>query len=325
MKRFLFLLLAATVVLGGCNSSNCKKSSLRLLYWNIQNGMWDGQDDNFDRFVDWVKVQDADICVWCEAQPIYKSGTADKLDELAEWQKDEPLLEFWKELSARYGHKYLFLGGHRDNYPQVISSRYPIEGVERIIGNGADSVVSHGAGWARIKLAGKPVNIVTLHTWPKKWAMGVDESKQEESKAAHGGDYYRAMELKYICEHTILTSEDPDVEYWMMMGDFNSVSSRDNWVYRYEPDDTRFLVHDYILGKTPYHDIIADLHPGAFFTSTGGRSRIDYVYATKALQDCVKDARIVTDSYTLPIRDAQKISNFWHPSDHRPIIVDFKF
>ena len=26
----------------------------RLLYWNIQDGMWDGQPDNFNRFVELV-------------------------------------------------------------------------------------------------------------------------------------------------------------------------------------------------------------------------------------------------------------------------------
>ena len=325
MKRLLFLLLGAAVVLGGCTGAGSKKTPLRLLYWNIQNGMWDGQDDDYGRFVTWVKQQDPDVCVWCEAQPIYKNGTADKLDDLAEWRKDEPLLAFWKELAASYGHEYISLSGHRDNYPQVVTSRYPIEAVERIIGNGADSVVSHGALWARVQLADKPINIVTLHTWPLKWFMGIDYSQIEESSAAHGGDFYRALEMQYICEHTILKAEDPDNEYWMMMGDFNSISIQDNWVYEYEPDDTRFLVHDYILGKTPYHDIIAERHPGAFFTSTGGRRRIDYVYTTKALRDCVRDARILTDSYTQPVRDSLNISNFYHPSDHRPILVDYAF
>jgi hypothetical protein len=32
---------------------------------------------------------------------------------------------------------------------------------------------------------------------------------------------------------------------------------------------------------------------------------------------------VVSDSYTTPVRDPQNLSNFWHPSDHRPFIVDF--
>ena len=323
MKRLLFLLLGAAVVLGGCTGAGPRKTPLRLLYWNIQNGMWDGQDDDYGRFVTWVKQQEPDVCVWCEAQPIYKNGTADKRDDLAEWRKDEPLLAFWKELAARYGHEYISLSGHRDNYPQVITSRYPIEEVERFIGNGADSVVSHGALWARIQLSDKPVNIVTLHTWPLKWFMGIDYSQIEESSAAHGGDFYRAMEMQYICEHTIGTVPEAKDQMWMMMGDFNSRSRRDNFFYKYPDDDTRFLVQDYIHGYTPYIDVLGTLYPGEFITTTGGESRIDFIYCTKPLFDSVVEARVVSDSYTTPVRDPQNLSNFWHPSDHRPFIVDF--
>ncbi|MFR6415618.1 MAG: hypothetical protein ACLUNS_07750 [Alistipes shahii] len=103
---------------------------MRLLYWNIQNGMWSGQGDNYDKFVEWVRAYDPDVCVWCEAQSIYKTGTADKMDVA-----DRYLVGNWGELAARYGHKYWYVGGHRDNYPQVITSKYPIENVERIVGS----------------------------------------------------------------------------------------------------------------------------------------------------------------------------------------------
>lgn len=325
MKKTIILTLALLALVGCSQRSS---GDLRLVYWNIQNGMWDGQDDNYDRFVNWVSAQKPDVCVWCEAQPIYKPGTAEKLDNISEWRADSLLLSFWKETAARYGHKYIFLGGHRDNYPQVITANRPVEGVDRIIGNGADSVVSHGAGWARIEVEGQKVNIVTLHTWPQAYSMNVAGHSKEEiqaSKDAHEGDLYRAQEMQYICEHTIKTSAEPENEYWMMMGDFNSRSRVDNWVYRYEDGDPRLLVHDYILSKTPYIDIIHERYPDDFRTSTGGRARIDYVYCTNALSDKVVFAEIHTDDYTRPVRDAKKISNFYHPSDHRPIIVDFSF
>ena len=48
--RFLaFLLLACAVVIG--TTASRKVSSFRLLYWNIQNGMWDGQP-NLRRMVE---------------------------------------------------------------------------------------------------------------------------------------------------------------------------------------------------------------------------------------------------------------------------------
>lgn len=126
--RFCSVLLLAAMLAPVCvharkNPKN-PKNNMRLLYWNIQNGMWSGQGDNYDKFVEWVRAYDPDVCVWCEAQSIYKTGTADKMDAA-----DRYLVGNWGELAARYGHKYWYVGGHRDNYPQVITSKYPIENV----------------------------------------------------------------------------------------------------------------------------------------------------------------------------------------------------
>ena len=32
---------------------------------------------------------------------------------------------------------------------------------------------------------------------------------------------------------------------------------------------------------------------------------------------------VIVDDFTEPVRDPGKLSNFYHPSDHRPILVDF--
>ena len=47
-----------------CALAGTTYGSTRLLYWNIQDGMWDGQTDNFNRFVAWVQKQAPDICVF---------------------------------------------------------------------------------------------------------------------------------------------------------------------------------------------------------------------------------------------------------------------
>jgi len=290
---------------------------LRLLYWNIQNGMWADQCRNYDDFVRWVDSVSPDVCVWCEAQSIYKSGMAEPLTE-----SERYLTDGWPELASRYGHRYLYVGGHRDNYPQVITSRYPIRNMARIVGNGADSVVSHGAGWARIEVAGNVLNIVTLHTWPQAYAYRAAD--REKSRAEHGGDAYRRMEIEYVCRHTIGTDDAAAGQLWMMMGDFNSRSRKDNHVYGYPLDDSRLWVHDYVLENTPYVDAIAERHGQEFRTTTAGRSRIDFVYCTPPLYDRIVHADVVYDSYTEPVRDSLGLSNFYYPSDHRPIVVDFE-
>ena len=138
MKRLLLILagIGACLLLLGARPD---KGRLRLLYWNIQNGMWDGQTDHYARFTKWVQEQRPDICVFCEASSIFLTGTDKGMPK-----EDRYLPEHWDELARRYGHSYV--GGWRDNYPQVITSRYPIDNVKKIIGNGTDSIVTHGAG-----------------------------------------------------------------------------------------------------------------------------------------------------------------------------------
>lgn len=315
--------IAALVTVVSCGSAGKSArvtgdGSFRLLYWNIQNGMWSGQQDGHESFVRWVKEQDPDICVWCEGQANYVTNSTENLPN----DPDKYLYGFWKEMSARYGHKYVAFSGRRDRFAQVVTSKYPITTVSQLIGEEPDSVVTHGSGWFTVERGGKTINIVTLHTWPQRWAFRCND--KDASAEAREGDKYRRMEIQYICEHTIGKVADASSQYWMMMGDFNSRSRRDNFVYGYPDLDTRFLVQDYIYGYTPYIDVLGTLYPGEFITTTGGTSRIDFVYCTKPLFDSIKEARVVSDSYTTPVRDPQNLSNFWHPSDHRPFIIDFE-
>jgi endonuclease/exonuclease/phosphatase family metal-dependent hydrolase len=324
MKRILYL---TTIILllfpAGISAGNRKKTpkpNLRILYWNIQNGMWDGQTDHYARFTDWVKEQKPDICVWCEAATIYLTGTAKGMP-----REDRYLPGHWDELARRYGHKYTYIGGWRDDYPQVITSKYPIEGMAQIVGEAPDSVVSHGAGWARIRVKGETLNLVTVHPWPHSFRMGVSEAEKEADIAAHGGDRYRRTEIEYVCRHTILAQPGAEKELWLMMGDFNSRSRADNAFYGYADDDAQLLVHDYIAANTPYLDALVEKHPGEFPVTMHYTARLDYLYLTPKMLEKAEDVRVCRDYYTEPVRDPQKLSNFWRPSDHRPIIADFKF
>ena len=163
MKRLFicFLTVLLLVPIGSLHAKKKPENKLRLLYWNIQNGMWDGQRDNYDRFVDWVKTQDPDICVWCEGGSYL----------LTESTKTSPKNERyfpagWPEVAKRYGHDHVFVGGIRDPFPQVITSKYPIESMIQSTGNGADTLVYHGYGHARVKVQEKVINLVTLHLYP---------------------------------------------------------------------------------------------------------------------------------------------------------------
>ena len=292
---------------------------LKVLYWNIQNGMWADQENNYDNFVEYVKSQDPDICVWCEAESRYRTGTNVKMTEY-----DEFYLPWnWDFLARRYGHQYVLVCGKRDTFPQVITSKYPVRIVKRVNGNGDDIIVVHGAGWAQVEVGGKEINIVTLHTWPQRYAYKAEN--QAESGKKQEGDVFRAKEMKYICDQTIGTVPDAASQYWMMLGDFNAVSRADNIIYGFDEDNKAFLVHDYVSANTPYIDIVDRLHPGDFQKSTFSGRRIDFIYMTEPLFRKVRSAEIIHDGYPTACRDPRGVTKFCYPSDHYPIIVNLKF
>jgi exonuclease III len=283
----------------------------KLISWNIQNGMWSDQANNYDNFVEFLKTTDPDVCVFCEAKTTHlESG-------------QEPYLpDNWDKVAARYGHQYVYLAQDQDNSPQVITSKHPIRNMKRIAG-GQDTIVGHGAGWVQIDMDGKTYNIVCMHAMPS--AMGGSRSQRGMGFGRPGGgggsDEFRKKEVQYVCNQTILTREHPEQELWLMMGDFNSISSLDNDHYKLSADSSIYCVHDYIRNNTPYIDVIANKHPGEFIQSSQNGRRIDYIYATEPVIKQIKSAEILNSGYTEQHREQG--AQYWVPSDHRPILIEF--
>ena len=68
--------LMVAVAVGCANKSEAEDTTLRVLYWNFQNGMWSDEPNGYNNFAAWVRRYDPDVCIWCEAQTIlYTSPT----------------------------------------------------------------------------------------------------------------------------------------------------------------------------------------------------------------------------------------------------------
>lgn len=315
MKKALLFVLAA------CFLFSCGREGkeVTVLYWNIQNGMWHDQGADYDNFVAFVKETDPDICIWSEAASRYVTDTCIKM----QIPEDQYLPWNWDILAGRYGHKYVLVCGERDTFPQVITSKYPLRIVRRLTGNGEDVIIVHGAGWAKVDIWGEELNIVTLHTWPQKYAYLAGDEKADAE--ARGGDRFRAREMQYICEETIGTVPGAEEQLWLMTGDFNAISPVDNFHYGKDPGDPCFLTHLYIRGNTPYVDLVEKFHPGEFCKSTLSGRRIDMVYVTPALEKRAVSAETLYEGFAASWRDPRKIHGFCHPSDHYPVLVRFRF
>ena len=301
------------------SAADSRKGNLRLLYWNIQNGMWADQPNNYDNFVAWVKKYDPDICVWCESASIYKDRTGTSAPTA-----DRFLPNGWPGLAARYGHQHSAVGGWRDNYPQTVTSKYPVTSILKITNTDVNNKpIAHGAAIQEVNVNGRKLWFVTAHMWPQGYGYGVSSANQEASKAKHEGDYYREYEMNYIVAHTINDSKYAAQQDWFLLGDFNSRSRRDNWFYNYAADDTALLTQDVVLNKTDMVDVIAQSHPGQFITSTMGSARIDFVYASPSMYAKVVDAMVLMDKWTSSVKSTWYPS-FYDPSDHRPILIDLE-
>ncbi|MBO6169943.1 MAG: metal-dependent hydrolase [Bacteroidales bacterium] len=297
-----------------------RKGNLRLMYWNIQNGMWYDQPNNYNNFVEFVKKYDPDVCVWCEAASIYKNNTSTGAPS-----SDRYLPSNWPALAKRYGHNYAALGGWRDNYPQEITSKYPISTLLKITNTSTSGKpVAHGAAIQQVVVNGHNLRFVTCHMWPQSYGFGVSSADQAASSAAHEGDYYRQFEMQYIVDKTINNSSYASEE-WVLLGDMNSRSRQDNGTYGYAATNTAFLTQDVILNNTDMKDVIIELYPAPdnFMASTFGTSRIDYVYVSPVLMDKVVNAFILADQWNYRGDKSPYVDTFRMPSDHRPIIVDF--
>ena len=311
LKSFLLSLLLAV----------CAKPSevpVRILYWNIQNGMWADQGNHYDNFVDFVRETDPDICIWCEAKTHYRTGSGEAFPA----DSDSLYLpEHWPELAARYGHRYVFVGGERDFFPQVVTSRFPLEGVLRMTGD--DSVmVSHGAGWVTADVHGTRLNIVTVHTWPQQYGFDIPKSPsrlRKESAARHEGDSCRMREMRWVVGKTLGTDPNAERHFWILAGDMNSVSRADNAVYGLDEDSPEFLTQDFLAGLPFLRDAGQILLDTFIPTGASGR-RIDYLYCTSPVLERIRRLEVIREGY--PARQKTDIRNFWIPSDHYPMVMD---
>lgn len=297
-----------------------KKGNLRVLYWNIDYGMWADQHNNYDTFVEFVKRYDPDICVWCEAASVFKNNSS------AYVGSSRYLPNGWGELAARYGHSNTAVGGivGTTNYifPQVVTSKYPIQTIKKITSTNTSRPISRGAGMFRVTVNGKTIDIVTGHMWPFAYDYG-------QSSGSSGGAEYREFEMDYIIKQTINNSSYSSTTNWILVGDFNSPSRLDIPVIdeNGSPTAAKYKCQNVVLDKTNLQDIMSIAYRAGvdFVASTyGNTDRRDYMYVSPAMGSKVVRAFNVNDSWT-KTKSKGAVSDMNVPSDHRPMLVEFNF
>ena len=282
--------------------NNITSDEFRLICFNIQNGMWWDQANNYDNFVAWVQKYNPDIMCIQEASTIYKNGTKSSQSYAKRYlpygyQDYTPSSTLdmepkgWKELAKRWGHDYVVIGAHQDNFPVVFTSRFPIQRIAQLGG----PLLSHGG--CHVIING--IHMVGLHTWPQAYAKGDSDTNPSNRTR---GNQYRLQEVQDILSRTINSDEYYDEKNWIIMGDFNSKFN--------EPAILE-------MQNNSLTDILTYNHN--YVSRTG---RVDYIFATDNMLRSVVQSVDIQDGFARS--EQHEATGFWKYSDHYPLMVDFK-
>ena len=236
--------------------------TLRLISYNILEGMKLDQTDGKTELAAWVRSMNPDILALQEANKF----TQESLERLA----------------ASYGHPYVVTNIKKgDNYPVALTSKYPVEVIAKITEG-----VSHGAIHVRIR----GVNVVVLHLWPH--ATG--------SHGYPDGTSYRMGEITAFLDGTL--KAHPGETRWLMMGDFNSVSPLDaddlpGGVGLNYDVHNKILSSGYRDLMRAYRGYFIPSCPTAAFAG-GNDTRIDFIYGSSAMLSEMTCVKTVKDDFT---------------------------
>jgi endonuclease/exonuclease/phosphatase family metal-dependent hydrolase len=289
------ILATFALLLYTCNTQRKKEnnptsSGLRIITYNV----WYGFSEVPERksvWLAWMNEQDPDIV---------------SLQELNGYT-DQKLAE-----DARsYGHAYSAIL-KEDGFPTGITSRYPIEDIQRI-----REGFQHGLLRVRIK----GIYIYVIHLHPSNWEIRKAEIHQIL------GDIERL----------------PPESKVILAGDFNTFSSLDSSYYTHDRLETFFSARDSLydemnlnngqLDYTVIQDILnygfidteaRERDPFYIFSGSfpsriekegehGDHRRLDYIFVSKNLAKNVKNAAIIANDTTHIL------------SDHLPVFLDLQF
>lgn len=288
-----FFLLIVLVCMSACLFAGVHNGqTIRFMDYNVKNGFWEDQYNNYDRFVNWINGQAPDVLTLCEAA-MHKDQDLKRINRES---GKRYLPDHLDELAQRWGHSYVAVGPYKDNYPVAVTSRYPIDVIQKI-----DEGLCHGA--IHVKIRG--VNYIVIHTWP------LGGSKKDRNDG--GGDRERYLEMKLLFDKTINNPEFKNEKYWVLAGDLNSRSRLDDAHYKSLNLTYNYDAMDLALEVFNGNDVIWKMNDGRYISSLpSGHARIDYIYANDPLYGKIFKAEIIKDEFT-------EIA-----SDHLPVMMEFE-
>lgn len=249
------------------------QETLRVLSYNVEDGFHHGDAAHLDRFIAWVKDQNADIALYQEMNDF----TSEKLTAFAK----------------QYGHKYSVLS-KTTGYPVAITSRYPIK-VIRI----QNAPMTHSYIFAQIR----GYDIMVLHLNPhsqQKRAQEIQLVLKELATIPAGNKIILAGDFNSMNSHDGASITQQEIEH-LRQNEQKNPKLRN--LVNNEPDfsimakvEATGLVDAYRLGRGKGQPGYAVNHP-----SIG--HRIDYIWVSANLKDKVLSCSFIYDEVTARMSD----------------------
>lgn len=278
--------LKITALLGGiilCTSSVYasldEAKQLKIISYNVYNGMKLDESEGKQQYIDWAKAQDADIIAWQEMNFF----TREKLEKFA----------------AGYGHKYAVLLKESPDdpafFPVAITSKYPIVNVNKVVDN-----LWHGALFADVG----NYHFVITHMNPFWTAKRIDEI----NLIIDSIKYSRDPNGKWIIAgdlNSFSPADKADYDKSTLLEDIKEKQKKRPILENLVNGQLSYTVQQNLLDagyidalKLKHKEFISTAPTKVFYDQASVPLRYDYIYVSPPLKNNVIDVKVLKDDFT---------------------------
>ena len=252
---------------------------LKIISYNVYNGMKLDESEGKQKYIDWAKAQDADIIAWQEMNFF----TREKLEKFA----------------ASYGHKYAVLLKESPEdaafFPVAITSKYPIVNVNKVVDN-----LWHGALYADIG----NYHFVVTHMNPFWTAKRIDEI----NLIIDSIKYSRDPKGKWIIAgdlNSFSPADKPDYDKSTLLEDIKEKQKKRPILENLVDGKLSYTVQQNLLDggfidalKIKHKEFVATAPTKVFYDQASVPLRYDYIYVSPPLKNNVIDVQVIKDDFT---------------------------
>ena len=278
--------LKIAALLGGiilCTSSVYasldEAKQLKIISYNVYNGMKLDESEGKQQYIDWAKAQDADIIAWQEMNFF----TREKLEKFA----------------AGYGHKYAVLLKESPDdpafFPVAITSKYPIVNVNKVVDN-----LWHGALFADVG----NYHFVITHMNPFWTAKRIDEI----NLIIDSIKYSRDPNGKWIIAgdlNSFSPADKADYDKSTLLEDIKEKQKKRPILENLVNGQLSYTVQQNLLDagyidalKLKHKEFISTAPTKVFYDQASVPLRYDYIYVSPSLKNNVIDVKVLKDDFT---------------------------